>query len=84
MNGRQWKDGETVAHFLYYDETGRIVGEVNRAGHQINTKHTTTIYPNANQAISLGMYINSDTAKAAVERYWLIQERTLIENDNTN
>jgi hypothetical protein len=83
MNGRQWKDGETVAHFLYYDETGRIVGEVNRAGHQINTKHTTTVYPNASQTLSLGMYINSDTAKAAVEKFWLIQERTLIEHDNT-
>lgn len=81
MNIRQWKDGETVAHFLYYDDTGRIIGEVNRAGHQINTKHTTTIYPNANQSLSLGMYINSDTAKAAVEKYWLIQERTLIEHE---
>jgi hypothetical protein len=57
MNGRQWKDGETAAHFLYYDETGRIVGEVNRAGHQINTKHTTTVYPNASQTLSLGMEI---------------------------
>lgn len=79
MNIRQWKDGETVAHFLYYDESGRIIGEVNRAGHQINTKHTTTVYPDTSQSISLGMYINSDTAKAAVEKYWLIQERTLIE-----
>ena len=81
MNIHQWKDGETVAHFLYYDDTGRIIGEVNRAGHQINTKHTTTVYPNTSQAISLGMYINSETAKAAVERYWLIQERTLIEHE---
>mgnify|MGYP007071656311 FL=1 len=79
MNIRQWKDGETVAHFLYYDETGRIIGEVNRAGHQINTKHTTTIYPDAARNISLGMYINSDSAKAAVEKWWLIQERTLID-----
>ena len=82
MNIRQWKDGETVAHFLYYDETGRIIGEVNRAGHQINTKHTTTIYPDNERILSLGMYINSDTAKAAVERYWLIQERTLIQHED--
>ncbi len=82
MNIRQWKDGETVAHFLYYDETGRIIGEVNRAGHQINTKHTTTIYPDSERIISLGMYINSDSAKAAVEKWWLIQERTLINYEN--
>ena len=84
MNIRQWKDGETLAHFLYYDETGRIIGEVNRAGHQINTKHTTTIYPDSERIISLGMYINSDSAKAAVEKWWLIQERTLIQYENNN
>ena len=84
MNIRQWKDGETLAHFLYYDETGRIIGEVNRAGHQINTKHTTTIYPDSERILSLGMYINSDSAKAAVEKWWLIQERTLINYEHTN
>ena len=79
---RQWKDGETVAHFLYYDETGRILAEVNRAGHQINTKHTTTVYIDNERILSLGMYINSDYAKQAVERWWLIQDRTLIEHGN--
>ena len=81
---RSWKDGETAAHFLYYDESGRIIGEVCRAGHQINTKHTTTVYPNPSQSLSLGMYINTDTAKAAVERYYLISDRTLIEHEHTN
>ena len=76
---RQWKDGETVAHFLYYDDTGRILAEVNRAGHQINTKHTTTVYIDNERILSLGMYINSDFAKQAVERWWLIQDRTLLE-----
>ena len=76
---RQWKDGETVAHFLYYDETGRIIGEVGLAGHQIKTKHTTTIYPDNERILSLGMYINSEYAKSAVEKYWLIQDRTLLE-----
>jgi len=76
---RSWKDGETVAHFLYYDEHGRIIGEVNRAGHQINTKHTTTVYPDTEKALGLGMYINSESAKKAVERYWNIQDRTLLE-----
>lgn len=76
---RSWKDGETAAHFLYYDETGRIIGEVCRAGHQINTKHTATVYPDTTRSLSLGMYINTDTAKAAVERYYLISDRTLLE-----
>ena len=81
---RQWKDGETVAHFLYYDETGRILAEVNRAGHQINTKHTTTVYIDNERILSLGMYINSDYAKQAVERWWLIQDRTLLNYEDNN
>ena len=81
---RQWKDGETVAHFLYYDETGRILAEVNRAGHQINTKHTTTVYIDNERVLSLGMYINSDYAKQAVERWWLIQDRTLLNYEDNN
>lgn len=81
MNLRQWKDGETVAHFLYYDDTGRIIGEVCLAGHQIKSKHTTTIYLDNERTLSLGMYINTETAKAAVERFWLIQDRTLLQNE---
>ena len=81
---RQWKDGETVAHFLYYDETGRILAEVNRAGHQINTKHTTTVYIDNERILSLGIYINSDFAKQAVERWWNIQDRTLINYEDNN
>lgn len=81
MNLRQWKDGETVAHFLYYDETGRIIGEVCLAGHQIKSKHTTTIYLDNERTLTLGMYINTDTAKAAVERFWLIQDRTLLQHE---
>jgi hypothetical protein len=81
---RSWKDGETVAHFLYYDETGRILAEVNRAGHQINTKHTTTVYIDNERILSLGIYINSDFAKQAVERWWNIQDRTLINYEDNN
>jgi len=81
---RSWKDGETVAHFLYYDETGRILAEVNRAGHSINTKHTTTIYIDNERILSLGVYINSDFAKQAVERWWNIQDRTLIQYEDKN
>ena len=81
---RQWKDGETVAHFLYYDDTGRIIGEVGLAGHQIKTKHTTTVYIDNERILSLGMYINSDYAKQAVERWWLIQDRTLLNYEDNN
>lgn len=79
MKTLQWKDGETVANFLYYNETGRIVGEVGRAGHQINTKHFATIFQPDNNIINLGMYINTESAKGAVEHYFIMQSRTLVE-----
>jgi len=81
MNLLRWKDGETVANFLYYDETGRIIGEVGRAGHQVNTKHFASIYKPDNTIINLGMYINTESAKAAVEHYFTIQSRTFIEHE---
>jgi rRNA processing protein Krr1/Pno1 len=81
MNVHRWKDGETVANYLYYNETGRIVGEVGRAGHQVNTKHFASIYKSDNTIVNLGMYINTESAKAAVENWFLIQSRTLIEHE---
>jgi hypothetical protein len=32
----------------------------------------------------LGMYIGTDHAKAAVEKWWLIQERTLLNYEDNN
>jgi hypothetical protein len=81
MNIHRWKDGEGLGNYLHYDETGRIVGEVGRAGNQINTKHFATIYKLDNTIVNLGMYINTESAKAAVENYFLVQSRTLIDYD---
>ena len=78
----QWKDGEGLANYLYYDKNGRIIGEVGRAGMQISTKHFATIYKPDNTIVNLGMYINTEFAKAAVENWFLIQTRTLIQHGN--
>jgi rRNA processing protein Krr1/Pno1 len=77
----QWKDGEGVANYLYYDKTGRIIGEVGRAGMQISTKHFATIYKPDNTIVNLGMYINTESAKTAIENFFLIQTRTLISHE---
>lgn len=77
---RQWKDGETTLHYLYYNDYGRIVGEAMRAGHQVNTKHIATIYPNTTEIVNLGMYITSDYAKEAVERWWKQYDNTFHTN----
>ena len=79
MKIRKWIAGDGIATYLYHDETGRIVGECGRAGNTINTKHYATVYPNNVDILNLGMYINTESAKAAVELYWNIQEQTFLE-----
>ena len=51
MNIRNWKDGETVAHYLYYDETGRIIGEVGLAG---EIRRVQGVSQRLNEAFRLG------------------------------
>lgn len=78
---RNWKDGETVANFLYYNEYGRIIGEVGRVGNVVNTKHYASVYPSTTENGNLGTYISTDYAKKAVEHFWNIQDRTMLTDD---
>ena len=56
---------------------GRIVGQVHKIAH---TKvWLSKIVNNYNDETYLGQYISSSFAKSAIEMYWDVQERTLIE-----
>lgn len=83
---RNWSPGDVPLHYLYSDTTGRIVGETCMVGMSVKSKFTATIYPNTMDTISLGMYISSETAKSAIERYWHNQDSvydnvgTILEN----
>ena len=67
------------SQWVYYDdEDGKIIGTVYKVGNT-QTIWGATVHRN-NVDGALGQYIDSDFAKSAVEEYWDIQSRTLLEN----
>jgi len=72
-----WKNAENNTHYFYKIENGQITGQVH------NVVHTQiwlakAIY-NYNEEKYLGQYITSDHARKAIENFWNMQERTLLE-----
>lgn len=74
----EWKDAENGTQYFFRKDDGLIVGQVYNMAH---TKIFGAKIPvNATEENILGHYINVDFAKKAVENYWEIQGRTLLEN----
>jgi hypothetical protein len=69
---RAWKEAEHNTYYFYQTEDGRIIGQVHKITH-------TKIWVAKIDENNLGQYIDVDFAKKALETYYLIQERTLIE-----
>lgn len=69
---RAWKDAELFTYYYYQTKDGKIVGQV----HKIT--HTKVWIAKIDEQL-LGQYIDCDYAKRALEEYYLIQERTLLE-----
>lgn len=77
MIDRQWKDGDHDVYYYYNTEDGRIVGQVHKIAH---TKvWIGKIINNQNDEHYLGQYIGEFYSRKAVELYWEIEGRTLIE-----
>jgi hypothetical protein len=74
---KEWKDADNNTYYFFNKEDGLIVGQVH------NVTHTkiwiAKIILNYNEDKYIGQYITCDFAKSAIERYWEIQDRTLIE-----
>lgn len=73
---KQWTEKE-FSQWVYYDDTdGKIIGSVYKVGTQ-NTIWGAKVYTNMEGV--LGQYIDSDYAKKAVELFWDVQSRTVLE-----
>lgn len=77
MTEREWKDSEQECHYFYERSNGLIVGQVHKFAH---TKIWVAkiIFGHADEKY-LGQYITCQYAMKSVERFWEIQDRTLIE-----
>ena len=74
---KKWTEKEFSQWVYYDDEDGKIIGLVFKIGNGAATIWGSKVYDENKEGI-LGQYIDSDYARKAVERYWLIQERTLL------
>ena len=63
--------------WVYFDDSdGKIIGSVYKVGNQLSI-YGAKVY-NIEEGI-LGQYIDSTYAQKAVEHYWDVQSRTLLE-----
>jgi hypothetical protein len=74
---REWKDGDHGVHYYYGVNDGRIVGQTHNIAH---TKvWVAKVIHSHNDEHYLGQYINLSFAMRAIETFWEIQERTLLD-----
>jgi hypothetical protein len=76
---KKWMEKE-FTQFVYYDDAdGKIIGAVYKIGNQ-NSIYGAKVYCEVEGI--LGQYIDSDYARKAVEFFWDMQSRTVLEHDN--
>jgi hypothetical protein len=77
---KQWMEKE-FSQWVYFDnEDGKIIGAVYKIGNSTGI-WGGKVYLANNQEGILGQFIDSDFSRRAVERYWEIQSRTLLEDN---
>lgn len=75
---KQWQEKE-FGQWVYYDEQdGRIIGAVYKIGNSTGI-WGGRVYLKTNHEQILGQFINSDYSRKAVELYWEIDGRTVLE-----
>lgn len=81
---KKWQEKEFAQWVYYDDEDGLIIGSVYKIGNSTGI-WGGKIYNSNNNVIleaTLGQFIDSDYAKRAIEKYWEIQSRTLLEDNS--
>lgn len=80
MMNYSWKDNNNNTYYYYKVINGLVCGQV----HQITHTQTwmTKVWENPSEEQTLGIFISIEHAKAAVQQYYDMQERTLLENGN--
>jgi len=81
MNEYEWQE-RSSAHFYYDLDTGKVVGHVSKM--VANDIYIALVYTGQytftlDDERHLGQYIDLSSAKDAVEHFWAIQNRTLLE-----
>jgi hypothetical protein len=75
---KQWMEKEFSQWVYYDDEDGKIIGSVYKIGNTVGI-WGAKVYAEVEGI--LGQYIDSTYAKKAIENFWDIMSRTLLENN---
>ena len=75
---KKWDEKEFFQWVYYDDVDGKIIGAVYKIGNSTGI-WGAKVYTEIETV--LGQYVDSDYSRRAVESYWDIQSRTLLEND---
>lgn len=75
---KQWMEKEFSQWVYYDDQDGKLIGAVYKIGTSTGIWGARVYLINNNEMV-MGQYIDSDYARKAVERYWEIDGRTLLE-----
>jgi len=74
---KKWQEKE-FSQWVYYDDgDGKIIGSVYKIGNSVGI-WGAKVYHEEGEGV-LGQYIDSTYAKRAVEKFWEIMSRTLLE-----
>jgi hypothetical protein len=76
---KKWMEKEYSQWVYYDDEDGKIIGSVYKVGNT-QTIWGAKVYLNIEGV--LGQYIDSDYAKRSVEYFWMVEERSVLENES--
>jgi hypothetical protein len=75
---KQWQEKE-FSQWVYYDnQDGKIIGAVYKIGTSTGIWGARVYLINTEESV-LGQYIDSDFARKAVELYWEVDSRTVLE-----
>ena len=78
---KQWQEKE-FSQWVYYDnQDGKIIGAVYKIGTSTGIWGARVYLINTEESV-LGQYIDSDFARKAVELYWEVDSRTVLEYNN--
>jgi len=75
---KKWQEKEFSQWVFYDNQDGKIIGAVYKIGHATGIWGARVHLINNAENV-LGQYIDSDYARKAVELYWEIDSRTLLE-----
>jgi len=77
---KKWTEKEFGQWVYFDDQDGKIIGAVYKIGNSTGIWGGKVYLSINNQEHFLGQYIDSDYVRKAVELFWEIDSRTLLEN----